>query len=104
MPGSDPRMEAEGAPRGGRLRAARRRPGMRRRRSLWRRREVLLAAFLLPVLVLELGMRALVWSGRLPEAPAHERTLETSWADLHAGSWPDVLLAGDSIIERGVDP
>ncbi|MFN8619835.1 MAG: hypothetical protein U0869_11385 [Chloroflexota bacterium] len=61
-------------------------------------------ALLVPVLLLELGMRGLVWSGRLPEAPAHERTLETSWADLHAAPPPDVLLAGDSIIERSLDP
>jgi len=99
-PGVTPPASAAQRRRGGR-----RRPGMpRRRRPLRRRPEVLLLAFLLPVLLLEVGMRALVWSGRLPEAPAHERTLETSWADLHAGPPPDILLAGDSIMERSLDP
>lgn len=72
---------------------------MNRRRGL-----LILVVFLVPVLLLEAGLRALVAADRLPEAPGHNRSLETSLRDVRRGPVPDVVILGDSVAGRGVEP
>lgn len=79
-------------------------PSPRHRRPPLRRILLLTLAFLLPIVLVEVGVRALVASGRLPEAPSSERSMEQSWDELVAGSPADVVLLGDSIMARSIDP
>jgi hypothetical protein len=67
---------------------------------------LLLAALLLlaPLLVAELGVQALVRSGRLPEAPGPNMAADVSLANLQRLGPPDVLVVGTSSIRNALKP
>jgi hypothetical protein len=65
-----------------------------------------IAAVLLigPLLVAELGVRALIRSGRLPAAPSSDREADVSLANLDWFGRPDVLVVGTSSIRSALRP
>jgi hypothetical protein len=67
---------------------------------------ILLVVLLLltPLLALEVGVRLLVATHRLPVAPAHTREFEVTWTNLSRGAAPDVLILGDSVSQQGIEP
>ncbi len=81
--------------------------GLRHGRNKWPSgRRLLLVAFLLllPLLLMELGVRILIGVGRLPVAAAHDPALELTWMDLRAAGPQDIILFGDSLIQQGIEP
>lgn len=67
----------------------------------------LAAAILLllaPLLIGELGIRALIATHRLPSAPAHRFDFEVTWTNLARAGVVDVLIVGDSVAQQGIDP
>jgi hypothetical protein len=73
---------------------------------LQRHKRLLIVLCLLgPLLLAEVGVRALIATDRLPVAAAHFDRLEISWSNLaHAGRQPDVLILGDSMGQQDLDP
>ncbi|MEX1296384.1 MAG: hypothetical protein AB1Z67_09460 [Candidatus Limnocylindrales bacterium] len=67
---------------------------------------VIVAAVLLlgPLITVELGLRALIDEGRLPEAPSSNDFADISLANLHRGGRPDVLIMGMSTMRSGIKP
>lgn len=67
---------------------------------------ILIAAALLfgPLLAAELGTRALIDSGRLPEAPSSNEETDVSLANLRRLGKPDVLIMGTSAARAGIKP
>ncbi len=67
---------------------------------------MLIAAVLLlgPVVVLELGVRALTDEGRLPIAPSSSADTDVSLANLVRRGRPDVLILGSSSTRAGIKP
>jgi hypothetical protein len=65
---------------------------------------MVLLLLLLPLLVMELGTRFLISSGRLAVAAAHDPALELSWMDLQRAGQQDIILYGDSLIQQGIEP
>jgi len=66
---------------------------------------VLLALLLIvPTLLGEATVRALIATHRLAPAAAHFSTLEISWADLDRTGAVDVLIMGESTTHSGIDP
>lgn len=59
---------------------------------------------LLPLLGMELGVRFLIATGRLPVAAAHTPDFEVSWENLSRVGTPDVLILGDSVTQQGIEP
>ncbi len=69
------------------------------------RRLLLLAALIVvPLLAFEVGIRVLIASGRLPVAAAHAPEFERSWMELERAGPQDIILLGDSLTHRGIDP
>ena len=68
--------------------------------------KVLLAMLLLlgPVIVAELGLRALITAGRLPAAPSSSLLADVSIANLERLGRPDVLVIGTSAIRSALKP
>lgn len=67
---------------------------------------VIIAAVLLlgPLIAVELGMRALIAGGRLPEAPSSNEFADVSLANLRRAGRPDVLIMGMSTMRSGLKP
>ncbi len=67
---------------------------------------VLIAAVLLlgPLLVLELGARSLIETGRLPTAPSTSLEADISIANLERMGRPDVLVLGNSSMHNALSP
>ena len=67
---------------------------------------VILAAVLLlgPAIVAEVGVQALVRTGRLPEAPSSNAYADVSIANLVRAGRPDVLVLGTSSIRNALVP
>jgi len=65
-----------------------------------------IAAVLLvgPLLVAELGVRALIKSGRLPEAPSSDQEADVSLANVEWFGRPDVMVMGTSSIRSALRP
>ncbi len=83
-------------------------PGATRTRAIGRARAVrwaVVAALIAgPLLVGELGVRALIAADRLPVAAAHLEDFEITWTNLERQAPVDVLLLGDSMTQQGLDP
>jgi hypothetical protein len=62
---------------------------------------LLLAA---PLIALELGVRLLISTERLPVAAAHTPEFEITWENLSRLGTPDVLVLGDSVSQQGIEP
>lgn len=67
---------------------------------------VIIAAILLlgPLVTLELGIRALIERGRLPEAPTSNEFADVSLTNLRRNGQPDVLIMGMSTTRSGIKP
>ena len=67
---------------------------------------VIIAAILLlgPLVTVELGLRALIASGRLQEAPTSNEFADVSLTNLRRGGQPDVLIMGMSTMRSGIKP
>ena len=67
---------------------------------------VIIAAILLlgPLLTVELGLRALIETGRLPEAPTSNEFADVSLTNLRRAGQPDVLVMGMSTMRSGIKP
>ena len=65
---------------------------------------MVLFLLLLPLLMMELGVRLLISSGRLAVAAAHDPALELTWMDLQRAGHQDIILYGDSLIQQGIEP
>jgi hypothetical protein len=59
---------------------------------------------LLPLLGVELGVRLLIASERLPVAAAHTPEFEITWTNLSRLGTADVLILGDSVSQQGIEP
>jgi hypothetical protein len=59
---------------------------------------------LAPLLLVELGVRLLIASDRLPVAAAHTVEFEITWTNLARAGTPDVLILGDSVSQQGMEP
>ncbi len=59
---------------------------------------------LLPLLAFEVGIRVLIATGRLPLAAGHAPEFERSWMELERSGPQDIILFGDSLTHRGIDP
>ncbi len=75
-------------------------------RSRVRRRRILVVAvaLILPLLLLELALRGMVAAGWLPEAPSRDSQVDAVLLGLATGPRQDILLMGDSLMRRDVDP
>jgi hypothetical protein len=73
-------------------------------RSRVRRRRILVVALILPLLLLELALRGMVAAGWLPEAPSRDPQVDGVLLGLTTGPRQDILLMGDSLMRRDVDP
>jgi hypothetical protein len=62
------------------------------------------ALVLAPVVAVELGVRALVDSGRLPEAPSSNDITDVALANLARLGRPDVLIIGNSTARNAFQP
>jgi hypothetical protein len=65
---------------------------------------VVLALVVLPTLVAEAGVRALVAFDRLPVAAAHIGQVEFTWTNLANLGTADVIVFGDSMTQQGFEP
>lgn len=65
---------------------------------------VTILLLLLPVLLFEAGVRALIATDRLPSAASHSEQLDIGLINVRALKPQDVLLMGDSQIATGLDP
>jgi hypothetical protein len=69
-------------------------------------RRIATIAFLLaaPLITLELGVRLLILTDRLPVAAAHTPEFEITWENLSKLGTADVLILGDSVSQQGIEP
>jgi hypothetical protein len=75
-----------------------------RRRPSLRRALMVMCLLLLPLVVMEVGIRVLISSDRLVVAASHDPALELTWMDLQRAGHQDIILFGDSLIQQGIDP
>jgi hypothetical protein len=59
---------------------------------------------LAPLLLVEVGVRVLIATGRLPVAAGHTVEFEITWTNLARAGTPDVLILGDSVSQQGMEP
>jgi hypothetical protein len=59
---------------------------------------------LAPLLLVELSVRVLIATDRLPVAAAHTVEFEITWTNLARIGTPDVLILGDSVSQQGMEP
>lgn len=73
----------------------------------WTRRRAAvtaIVALLMPLLLLELGLRGMVAAGWLADAPSRDGEVDTALLQRAADPVADILLMGDSLTRRGIDP
>jgi hypothetical protein len=75
-----------------------------RRPRVARRVAVVATLLLLPLIVVELGVRVLIATDRLPVAAAHTPEFEITWQNLTRLGQADVLILGDSVSQQGIEP
>jgi hypothetical protein len=63
-----------------------------------------LLLLVLPMVLVEAGVRALIATHRIPVGPAHLRDFEISWTNLERLGSVDVLILGDSVSQQGLYP
>lgn len=65
---------------------------------------LLVFLLILPLLSLELGVRVLIATDRLPVAGAHAPEFEVTWQNLSRLGTADVLILGDSVSQQSIEP
>jgi hypothetical protein len=68
------------------------------------RRLAIAVLLVAPLLLGELGVRALIATHRLPAAAGHHKALEISWTNYERKGPTDILVLGDSVARMGIDP
>jgi hypothetical protein len=70
----------------------------------WRRLAMVVLLLVLPLVAVELGIRVLIATDRLPMAAAHTPEFEITWENLSRLGTADVLILGDSVSQQGIEP
>lgn len=73
-------------------------------RRAWTRGAMAAVLLIAPLLSVELGVRALIATDRLPVAAAHGPEFEITWQNLARLGTADVLILGDSVAQQGIEP